>query len=132
MRRKCLSFNQNSSIVFRNSNRNHSLPVGEAATLYTTESMHPIPVWIDCDPGHDDVCAIILAGMVLPYPQPVAHHVYPGYSSQLEVMGISTVGCNQTLEKVTANALSTLHATGLDHIGVCFLCVYPAHTQRDG
>ena len=44
-------------------------------------------VILDCDPGHDDAFAIMLA---------VQH---------LDVLGITTIGGNCTLENVTKNAL---------------------------
>ena len=44
-------------------------------------------VIIDCDPGHDDALAILLAGQ------------------HLDILGITTVAGNQTSDKVTANAL---------------------------
>jgi inosine-uridine nucleoside N-ribohydrolase len=47
-------------------------------------------IWLDCDPGHDDAMAILLAG----------HH-----RDRLELLGVSTVGCNQTVERTTENAL---------------------------
>ncbi|EFJ39878.1 hypothetical protein VOLCADRAFT_100438, partial [Volvox carteri f. nagariensis] len=62
----------------------------------------PIPVWLDCDPGHDDATAILLAGHT------------PG----LRLLGISTIGGNQTLAKVTQNALDVLDAVGLCDVGV--------------
>ncbi|KAG2452151.1 hypothetical protein HYH02_003183 [Chlamydomonas schloesseri] len=61
-----------------------------------------IPVWLDCDPGHDDATAILLAGHT------------PG----LKLLGVSTIGGNQTLAKVTKNALDVLDAVGLSHIDV--------------
>lgn len=57
-------------------------------------------VIIDCDPGHDDALAILLAG------------------KHLDVLGITTVAGNQTLDKVTANALKILEFAGLTHIPV--------------
>lgn len=63
--------------------------------------MKRIPVWLDCDPGHDDALAIILAG----------------HNPRTELLGISTVAGNQTVEKVTNNALCVLQAAGLDSIG---------------
>lgn len=51
------------------------------------------PILIDCDPGHDDALAIMLA---------LAN------SDQLEVLGITCVGGNQTLDKVSENALKVL------------------------
>jgi hypothetical protein len=42
-----------------------------------------IPVWLDCDPGHDDAFALILA----------VHH------PKLELIGVSTVAGNQSVEK---------------------------------
>jgi len=51
-----------------------------------------IPIVIDCDPGHDDAIAILLALA----------------SPEVEVRGITTVGGNQTLEKTTRNALKVL------------------------
>lgn len=51
------------------------------------------PIIIDCDPGHDDAIAILLA---LANPQ------------LLEVKAITTVGGNQVLEKITNNALKLL------------------------
>lgn len=51
---------------------------------------------------HDDAMAIILAG----------------HSPGLTLLGVSTVAGNQTVEKVTANALSVLAAAGLQHIDV--------------
>ena len=49
---------------------------------------------IDCDPGHDDALAILTA---------CAH------KEELKILGITTVGGNQTLEKVTKNAGNILN-----------------------
>ena len=49
---------------------------------------------LDCDPGHDDAVAILLA---LGNPE-------------IEIVGITTVGGNQSLEKVTYNARAMLEA----------------------
>ncbi len=54
-------------------------------------------ILIDCDPGHDDALAIMLA---------LAN------SDQLKVLGITTVGGNQTLEKVSENVLKVLTVAG--------------------
>ena len=61
-----------------------------------------IPIWLDCDPGHDDAMAIILAG----------------YNPKINLLGISTVAGNQVINKVTQNALSILELAGLNHIDV--------------
>jgi len=57
----------------------------------------PRPLWLDCDPGHDDAMAILLA----------AH-----LPASCRLIGVSTVACNQSLEKVTRNALDVLAAVG--------------------
>lgn len=54
--------------------------------------MKKIPVIIDCDPGHDDAMAILWALA----------------SPELEVRAVTTVAGNQTLEKVTTNAIKVL------------------------
>lgn len=61
-----------------------------------------VPVWLDCDPGHDDAMAIVLAG----------------WSSQVRVLGISTVAGNHTVTRTTANALSICNAAGLGYVPV--------------
>lgn len=50
-------------------------------------------ILIDCDPGHDDALAILTA---------IAH------SKIINILGITTIGGNQTLEKVTTNAKNIL------------------------
>ncbi|RWA12271.1 hypothetical protein EKO27_g2831 [Xylaria grammica] len=55
-----------------------------------------VPLWLDCDPGHDDVFAILLS----------AYH--PG----IRLLGISTVHGNAPVHKTTNNALSVLSAIG--------------------
>ena len=56
----------------------------------------PTPVIIDCDPGHDDAMALLLALA----------------SPELELVAVTTVAGNQTLEKVTANAIRVLDVVG--------------------
>jgi pyrimidine-specific ribonucleoside hydrolase len=51
-----------------------------------------IPTILDCDPGHDDAIALLLALA----------------SPELELLGITTTYGNQTLEKTTVNALRVL------------------------
>lgn len=55
-----------------------------------------IPVIIDCDPGHDDAMAILWA-LAAP---------------ELEVLAVTTVAGNQTIEKVTNNAIKVLTKAG--------------------
>jgi inosine-uridine nucleoside N-ribohydrolase len=60
------------------------------------------PIVIDCDPGHDDAIAILLALA----------------SPEVELRGITTVAGNQTLEKTTRNALKVLELAGRADIPV--------------
>lgn len=61
-----------------------------------------IPVLIDCDPGHDDAIALLLALA----------------SPELDLLGVSTVAGNQTVDKTTANALRVLELVGRGDIPV--------------
>jgi purine nucleosidase/pyrimidine-specific ribonucleoside hydrolase len=60
------------------------------------------PVLLDCDPGHDDAIALLLALG----------------SDELELRGVTTVAGNQTLEKTTANAIRVLELAGRPEIPV--------------
>ncbi|MEZ4661030.1 MAG: nucleoside hydrolase [Caldilineaceae bacterium] len=64
-------------------------------------------VIIDCDPGHDDALAILLA------------------AKHLDVLGITTVAGNQHIDKVTANALKIVEFADLTHIPVAKGCGLP-------
>ena len=57
---------------------------------------------LDCDPGHDDAIALLLALA----------------SPELELLGVTTVAGNQTLEKTTANAIRVLEFAGRGEIPV--------------
>jgi inosine-uridine nucleoside N-ribohydrolase len=61
-----------------------------------------VPIVIDCDPGHDDAIAILLA---------VA-------SPEVELRGVTTVAGNQTLDKTTRNALKVLELAGRADVSV--------------
>jgi inosine-uridine nucleoside N-ribohydrolase len=61
-----------------------------------------IPVLLDCDPGQDDAIALLLALA----------------SPELELLGVTTVAGNQTLQKVTANAIRVLELAGRADIPV--------------
>ena len=62
----------------------------------------PVPVLIDCDPGHDDAIALLLALA----------------SPEVELLGVTTVAGNQTLDKTTANALRVLELAGRGDVPV--------------
>ena len=62
----------------------------------------PIPVVLDCDPGHDDAIALLLALA----------------SPELELVGVTTVAGNQSLAKTTANALRVLEFAGRGDVPV--------------
>ncbi len=60
------------------------------------------PILIDCDPGHDDAVALLLALA----------------SPEVELVGVTTVSGNQTLAKTTANALRVLELVGRGDVPV--------------
>ena len=62
-----------------------------------SENKKLVKCWLDCDPGHDDACAILLAS----------------FCKKIEIIGISTVSGNQTIEKTSKNALNVLNLLGL-------------------
>jgi len=61
-----------------------------------------VPIVIDCDPGHDDAIAILLALA----------------SPEVELRGVTTVAGNQTLDKTTRNALKVLELAGRTDVPV--------------
>jgi inosine-uridine nucleoside N-ribohydrolase len=60
------------------------------------------PVLIDCDPGHDDAIALLLALA----------------SPEVQLLGVTTVSGNQTLDKTTANAIRVLEFVGRGDVPV--------------
>ena len=72
-------------------------------------SAGPRPVVLDCDPGHDDAMAIILAAA----------------SPALDLVGITTVAGNQTLEKTTLNARRVCSVAGIVDVPVAAGCDAP-------
>ena len=58
--------------------------------------MEKIPVIIDCDPGHDDMVALVLALG----------------SPRLDVKAITNVAGNKVMEKVVRNTLNILNYCG--------------------
>jgi inosine-uridine nucleoside N-ribohydrolase len=60
------------------------------------------PILLDCDPGHDDAIAILLTLA----------------SPEVELLGVTTVAGNQSLEKTTANAIRVLELAGRGDVPV--------------
>ena len=60
------------------------------------------PIVLDCDPGHDDAIALLLALA----------------SDEVELLGVTTVHGNQTLDKTTDNALRVLELAGRSDVPV--------------
>lgn len=67
-----------------------------------SEIAEPVPVWLDCDPGLDDAFAILLAA----------------YSPQINLLGISIVHGNDSVEHCAKNALRMLWACGVKGVPV--------------
>ncbi len=68
---------------------------------------------LDCDPGHDDAIAILLAGN----------------NPKLNLLGISVVAGNQTIEKTARNALNIASFLGID-VPVAIGCEFPMVRER--
>lgn len=64
---------------------------------------------LDCDPGHDDAIAILLA------------HGNP----EIELLAVTTVAGNQTLEKVTRNALAVARIANITGVPFAAGCSRP-------
>jgi purine nucleosidase len=74
----------------------------------------PRKIILDCDPGHDDAMAILLA------------HGSP----DVELVAITTVAGNQTLPKVTRNALRMCTVAGITDVPVAAGCALPLVRQQ--
>jgi inosine-uridine nucleoside N-ribohydrolase len=71
-------------------------------------------VVLDCDPGHDDAMAILLAAA----------------APELELQAITTVAGNQTLDKVTLNARRVCSVAGIDDVPIAAGCDRPLRRER--
>jgi len=69
----------------------------------------PRKIILDCDPGHDDAVALLLAWG----------------SPEIDLVGVTTVMGNQTLEKVTRNALSVAAVAGITGVPFAAGCARP-------
>jgi inosine-uridine nucleoside N-ribohydrolase len=77
--------------------------------------MTPTRIVLDCDPGHDDAIAILLALA----------------SPEIELVAVTTVSGNQTLDKTTANALRVLELAGRSDVPVYAGADGPIVRDRD-
>lgn len=59
-------------------------------------------IWLDCDPGHDDVMAILMAA----------------FHPEIRLLGLSTVAGNQSVEKTCSNARAVLASVGMKNVPV--------------
>ena len=59
-------------------------------------------IWLDCDTGHDDAYAVLLAA----------------YHSKANLIGISTTHGNSNVDNTTHNTLAVLEAIGAPHVPV--------------
>ena len=71
-------------------------------------------VVLDCDPGHDDAMAILLAAA----------------SPAIELEGITTVAGNQTLDRVTLNARRVCSVAGIDGVPIAAGSAAPLRRDR--
>lgn len=69
----------------------------------------PRKIILDCDPGQDDAIALILAQG----------------NPEIELLAVTTVGGNQTLEKVTHNALAVATVAGIRDVPIAAGCGRP-------
>jgi inosine-uridine nucleoside N-ribohydrolase len=70
-----------------------------------------VPVLLDCDPGHDDAMAIVLAAA----------------SPLIDLLGITTVAGNQTLPKTTLNARRICTVAGITAVPIAAGRARPLH-----
>jgi len=75
----------------------------------TSPTMTPTPILFDCDPGHDDAIALVMA------------HRSPA----VELLGVTTTCGNAEIEKTTANALRILEYIGAGSVPVAAGCHRP-------
>jgi purine nucleosidase len=68
-----------------------------------------VPVIVDCDPGHDDALAIMLAAA----------------DPRIDLLAITTVAGNQTLEKTTLNARRIATVAGITGVPIAAGCDRP-------
>jgi len=73
-------------------------------------------VWIDTDPGVDDTVAIAMLVEA---------------KDQVEIMGVSTVFGNVTVEGTTRNAKVLMEAAGLSHLPLARGAAYPLAVPLD-
>jgi inosine-uridine nucleoside N-ribohydrolase len=73
--------------------------------------MTAVPVLLDCDPGHDDALAIMLAAA----------------SPVIDLLGITTVAGNQTLPKTTLNARRVATVAGITSVPIAAGRAEPLH-----
>jgi len=70
-----------------------------------------VPVLLDCDPGHDDAIAIMLAAA----------------DPAIDLLGITTVAGNQTLPMTTLNARRVCTAAGITSVPIAAGRAQPLH-----
>ena len=75
-----------------------------------------VPVLLDCDPGHDDAIAIMLAAA----------------NPAIDLLGITTVAGNQTLPKTTLNARRVCTAAGITSVPIAAGRAQPLHRPATG
>ncbi|MGW6392507.1 nucleoside hydrolase [Streptomyces sp. NPDC055103] len=76
----------------------------------------PVPVILDCDPGHDDAFNILLAA---------AH-------PSVDLLAITTVAGNQSVEKTTLNARRVCEAAGIRGVPIAAGAAGPLHGRQQG